>query len=71
MEEQLANTQAELQELNKRQLQLELLLEKTHNTEDGNLQDKVSCLVLLYDGLLQSNHQASCPLNLLSNVSGT
>jgi len=45
VEQQLAITQAELQELKERQLQLELLLEKTQNTQDENLQDKVSCSV--------------------------
>ncbi|KAL0038850.1 hypothetical protein WJX79_010660 [Trebouxia sp. C0005] len=40
VEQQLATTQAELQELKERQLQLELLLKKTQNTQDEILQDK-------------------------------
>jgi len=43
VEQQLATSQAELQELKERQLQLELLLKKTQNTQGENLQDKVSC----------------------------
>jgi hypothetical protein len=45
VEQQLATTQAELQELKERQHQLELLLEKTQICQDENLQDKVSCSV--------------------------
>jgi hypothetical protein len=43
VEQQLAKTQAELQELKERQLHLELLLKKTQNAQDEGLQDKVSC----------------------------